>query len=161
MLGGAVAQIVGEFLWARADRFGRGYRRSVLLAASLGVVLLVVGTFVPLTLQGAAVWLGLFGFAVAYGPIVTAHGKSLFPPELTGRGITLMNMGTMSGVFLFQSATGALVDLMGRNPAGGYSAGAYQAVFIVLALGLAGSLIPYTRAIDPHPSKGHGSYAKT
>ena len=161
LLVGAVAQIGGVFLWGYADRFVRSYRRSVLLAASLAVVLLVVASAVPLTLTGAAVWLALFGFAVAYGPIVTAHGKSLFPPELTGRGITLMNMGTMSGVFLFQSLTGALVDIMGHGPGGGYSAGAYGAVFFVLALGLGASLIPYARAIDPHPSKQHGSHAKT
>ena len=161
LLVGAVAQIAGVFVWGYADRFVRSYRRSVLLAASLAVLLLTFASLVPLTLTGAAIWLALFGFAVAYGPIVTAHGKSLFPPELTGRGITLMNMGTMTGVFLFQSATGALVDLMGRGLNGGYSANAYRAVFLVLALGLAASLIPYARAIDPHPSKQHGSHAKT
>jgi MFS family permease len=161
LLIGAVAQIGGVFVWGYADRFVRSYRGSVLLAASMAVALLAIASLVPLTLTGAAVWLGLFGFAVAYGPIVTAHGKSLFPPELTGRGITLMNMGTMSGVFFFQSATGALVDVMGRGPDGGYSASAYRAVFLVLALGLAASLIPYARAIDPHPSKQHGSHAKT
>jgi hypothetical protein len=67
----------------------------------------------------------------------------------------------MTGVFLFQSATGALVDVIGRRPEGGYSSNAYRAVFLVLAVGLAASLIPYTRAIDPHPSKRHGSHAKT
>jgi predicted MFS family arabinose efflux permease len=159
LLVGAIAQILGVFVWGYADRYVRSYRRSVLLAASLAVVLLLVASAVSLTSTGAAVWLALFGFAVAYGPIVTAHGKSLFPTELTGRGITLMNMGTMSGVFLLQTATGILVDLIGRNPQGGYSAEAYRAVFLVLALALAASLIPYARAIDPHPSKGHGSYA--
>jgi MFS family permease len=161
LLVGAIAQIAGVFAWGYADRFVRSYRRSVLFAASSAVVLLAVAGLVPLTLTGVAVWLALFGFAVAYGPIVTAHGKSLFPPELTGRGITLMNMGTMTGVFLFQSATGALVDVIGRRPEGGYSSNAYRAVFLVLAVGLAASLIPYTRAIDPHPSKRHGSHAKT
>ena len=160
LLVGAVAQIAGVFAWGYADRFVRSYRRSVLLAASLTVLLLAVAGLAPLTLTGAAVWLALFGFAVAYSPIVTAHGKSLFPPALTGRGITLMNMGTMAGVFFFQSATGALVDVIGRGPAGGYSANAYRAVFLVLALGLVASLIPYARAIDLHPSKKHGSHAK-
>jgi predicted MFS family arabinose efflux permease len=161
LLVGAVTQIVGVFVWGYADRFFRSYRRSVLLAASAAVVLLVVAAVVPFTLTGAAVWLGLYGFAVAYGPIVTAHGKSLFPRELTGRGITLMNMGTMSGVFVFQATTGALVDVFGRTTTGGYPPAAYQAVFLVLAVGLGGSLIPYVRAFDPHPSKGHGSYAET
>ena len=160
LLVGAVAQISGVFVLWYLDRFFRSYRRSVLLAASSTAAILMVGAVVPLTLTGAAVWLALLGFAVGYGPIVTAHGKSLFPPELTGRGITLMNMGTMSGVFFFQSATGVLVDLFGRTPQGGYPAEAYRAVFFVLALGLVASLIPYARAIDPHPSRSHERYAK-
>jgi MFS family permease len=160
LLIGAGAQMLGVFAWGYADRFMRSYRRSVLLAASLSAVLLAAAAVLPLTLFGAAVWLALFGFTVAYGPIVTSHGKSLFPPELTGRGITLLNMGTMGGVFLFQSGTGALVDFVGRNPAGGYSAAAYQAVFLVMAMGLAASLIPYARAIDLHPTREHTSYAK-
>jgi MFS family permease len=160
LLIGAVAQMLGVFAWGYADRFFRSYKRSVLLAASLSAALLAAAAVLPLTLFGAAVWLALFGFTVAYGPIVTSHGKSLFPPELTGRGITLMNMSTMGGVFLVQSGTGALVDLVGRNPAGGYSAASYKAVFLVMAAGLAASLIPYARAMDPHPSRRHTSYAK-
>jgi MFS family permease len=160
LLVGAVAQIAGVFAWGYADRFFRSYRRSVLTAACSAVVLLVAAAAIPFTLAAATVWLALFGFAVAYGPIVTAHGKSLFPPELTGRGITLMNMGTMGGVFLFQAGTGALVDLFGRGPEGTYPPAAYQAVFLVLAIGLGASLIPYARAIDPHPSQRHGSHAK-
>ncbi len=160
LLVGAMAQIAGVFAWGYADRFFRSYRRSVLLAATGAVALLVVAALVPFTLAGAAVWLALFGFAVAYGPIVTAHGKSLFPPELTGRGITLMNMGTMSGVFLLQTGTGGLVDLFGRGPEGGYPPTAYQAVFLLLAIALGGSLIPYSRAIDPHPSRRMGAMQK-
>jgi predicted MFS family arabinose efflux permease len=161
LLVGAVAQITGVFVWGYADRFFRSYRRSVLLAASCTVVLLIVVAAIPLGLTGAAVWLALFGFAVAYGPIVTAHGKSLFPPVLTGRGITLMNMGTMGGVFLLQAGSGALVGTFGRTPDGGYPPSAYQAVFLVLAAALGLSLIPYARAIDPHPSTAHGSHART
>jgi predicted MFS family arabinose efflux permease len=160
LLVGAVAQTLGVFAWGYADRFFRSYRRSVLIAASSAVVLLAYAAVVPMTVTGAAVWLALFGFAVAYGPIVTAHGKALFPPALTGRGITLMNMGTMGGVFLFQTGTGALVDALG-GPDGARAPYAYQAVFLVLAVGLAASLIPYAQAADPHPSKRHGSHAKT
>ena len=94
------------------------------------------------------------------GTIVTAHGKSLFPPALTGRGITLMNMGTMGGVFLLQTGTGRLVDVFGTGQDGHYPPEAYQAVFLVLAVALGLSLIPYTRAVDPHPSRRHGSHAK-
>ena len=138
LLVGAVAQVAGVFAWGYADRFFRSYRRSVLLAASSAAILLIVAAIVPFTLVGATVWLALFGFAVAYGPIVTAHGKSLFPPALTGRGITLMNMGTMGGVFLLQTGTGRLVDMFGAGQDGHYPPEAYQAVFLVLAVALAG-----------------------
>jgi MFS family permease len=160
LLIGASAQIAGVFAWGYGDRYFRSYRRAVLTAASLGVALLLFAAAVPLSRTGAAVWLGLYGFAVAYSPIITAHGKSLFPAALTGRGITLMNMGTMGGVFLLQLGTGALVDLVGRGAHGAYGEGAYRAVFLVLGLAIAASLMPYMQAKDPHPSKMHTSPAQ-
>jgi predicted MFS family arabinose efflux permease len=160
LLIGATAQIFGLFAWGFADRYFRSYRRAVLIAASLGVALLLFAALVPLSPTGAAVWLGLYGFAVAYSPIITAHGKSLFPAALTGRGITLMNMGTMGGVFLLQTGTGALVDLVGGGAGGTYGEEAYRAVFLVLGLAIAASLIPYMQASDPHPSETHESSAK-
>jgi sugar phosphate permease len=160
LLIGAAAQITGVFVWGYTDRFFRSYRRAVLLAAYSTAAVLLVPIGIPLTLNGAALWLAALGFAVGYGPLVIAHGKSLFPPQLTGRGITLMNMGTMTGVFLAQSGTGVLVDLVGLGVDGAHPGASYEAVFLALAAGLAASLIPYARAIDPHPSKPHGSHAK-
>ena len=43
------------------------------------------------------------GSATGYLPVLIAHGKSLFPPHLLGRGITLLNIGTMGGVFVVQT----------------------------------------------------------
>ena len=34
------------------------------------------------------VWFAVFGFVCAYTPVLVAHGKSLFPPHLVGRGMT-------------------------------------------------------------------------
>jgi hypothetical protein len=99
------------------------------------------------------VWLGAFGLFVAFTPILTAHGKSLFPAALTGRGITLMNIGTIGGAFLSQSATGLLMDLAGRSESGAYLAEGYRLVFAALAGWLLLSLVFYSRAIDPHPSR--------
>jgi hypothetical protein len=83
---------------------------------------------------------------------LTSHGKSLFPSTLTGRGITLMNIGTMGGAFLSQSVTGMLIDLMGRSDQGLYRPEGYRLVFAALAGWLLLSLAFYLRAIDPHPS---------
>jgi predicted MFS family arabinose efflux permease len=152
LLIGAATQIAGLFAWGFSDRFFRSYRRTVLIGASLAIGLLLVAAFARMSLFGAGVWLALFGFAAGYTPMLMAHGKQLFPGELTGRGITLMNVATMTGVFVFQSATGALVDLI-RAAHGSRSEAAYRAVFLVLALGSAASLLAYARSRDPHPSR--------
>ncbi len=146
----ATAHIGGVFAWGAADRLFRSYKRSCLFGGGLLVSLLAYAALVPMDLRGASIWLILLGLCVAYTPIVTSHGKSLFPPALTGRGITLMNMGTMGGVFLSQTATGFVVAAFAGDAAG-YPDEAYRAVFALLALVLATGLAIYARAIDPHP----------
>jgi predicted MFS family arabinose efflux permease len=152
------AQIAGLLTWGALDRHWGSYKQLVLLAGSATALLLIGIIVLPLSLTMTTIWFALFGFCVAYTPILMAHGKSLFPPEIMGRGITLMNIGTMGGAFLSQSITGLLIDLAGRNAQGAYTAANYQLVFGALAAWLALSLIVYTRAIDPHPSR-HASKA--
>jgi MFS family permease len=151
LLIGALAQTGGLLLWGAADRFWVSYRRPVLAAGLATVALLAVAALVPLSLAGAGIWLGLFGLSVAATPILVAHGKALFPPGLTGRGITLMNIGTIGGTFLSQTATGLLIDAVPRAPGGGYPPQAYRLVFAALAAWLLLSLVFYARSIDPHP----------
>jgi predicted MFS family arabinose efflux permease len=153
LLIGASAQMAGLLLWGAMDRYWGSYKRPVLFGGGVVVLLLSIAALLPLDRTSAAVWFGLFGLFVAFTPILTAHGKSLFPPELTGRGITLMNIGTMGGVFVSQSVTGMLMDLIGRAETGAYLPGGYRMVFATLGGWLLMSLALYTRAIDPHPSR--------
>ncbi len=153
LLLGAGAQICGMFLWGAMDRFWGSYKRPVLIGGSMAVVLMAVLVFVPLNLALVSVWFVLFGLSVSCTPILTSHGKSLFPSHLTGRGITLMNIGTMGGAFLSQSVTGVLIDLMGRSETGGYSPEGYRLVFAALGSWLLLSLFFYLKAIDPHPTR--------
>ena len=153
LLIGAGAQILGLLTWGALDRYWGSYKQLVLLAGSATVTLLIGFAFLPLGLSSATIWFGLFGFCVAYTPVLMAHGKSLFPSEIMGRGITLMNIGTMGGAFLSQSITGMLIDFVGRSDAGGYSPEGYRLVFAALAAWLLLSLCFYLRAIDLHPSR--------
>ncbi|HEV2604252.1 MAG TPA: MFS transporter [Microvirga sp.] len=157
ILVGAAAQIAGLFLWGVTDRYFRSYRKPVLIGGAATVILFAVAALVPMSLTLAVIWLMVFGFFVAFTPILTAHGKSLFPRELTGRGITLMNIGAIGGTFLSQTATGILVDVFGRLPGGGYPPEAYRAVFGALGAWLLLSLVFYIRAVDPHPSHAKGA----
>ena len=135
------------------DRFWGSYKRPVMAGGLVTALLLIILAVFPMDRTSAAVWFALFGLAVAFTPILTAHGKSLFPPQLTGRGITLMNIGSIGGAFLSQSVTGVLMDAMGRSEAGIYLPEGYRLVFAALAGWLLLSLAFYTRAIDPHPSR--------
>ena len=49
---------------------------------------------------GLFLWFVAIGLFTGYLPVLIAHGKSLFPPQLVGRGITLLNMGDHGRRFL-------------------------------------------------------------
>lgn len=152
LLAGAAAQMAGLFLWGAADRFWRSFRKPVLTGGVSTVFLLAVAATLRLDLWWTTIWFVLFGLSVAVTPILTAHGRSLFPHSLPGRGITLMNVGTIGGVFLSQSVTGLLMDMVGREQGGGYPPDGYRLIFAALAAWMLLSLAFYTRAIDPHPA---------
>jgi MFS family permease len=138
----ALAQIVGAFLWGPADRlFGR-YKMPVLFGAGLTVAMLAI-----LALAGAPslpwliVWMAVFG-GLAFTPPLIAHGKSLFPPHLVGRGLTLLNMGSMGGVFLTQAVSGVVIDLFAAAD-GRYPLIAYRCVFLLQAVFVLAAMAAY------------------
>ena len=53
----------------------------------------------------------MIGFSTGMTSVLIAHGRSLVPPHLLGRTITLLNIGTMGGGFLVQFVSGAIIDL--------------------------------------------------
>jgi hypothetical protein len=86
---------------------------------------------------------------LAMAAVITAHGRSLFPVEYVGRGLTFLNLGTMGGVFTLQTLTGLVVGLFDA-PGGVYPVEAYQAAFGFLAVVLgAASLVYFVTANDP------------
>lgn len=149
----SATQICALFLWGGADRVFHAYKPAVMLGASATIACLAYAALMPLGPVAAVVWLVVFGASVAYTPPVMAHGKSLFPQNLIGRGMTLMNIGTMGGVFVMQTVTGRLMDMFGRDPLGQYPQVAYKAVFSLLALAIAAALITYVFAHDAHPGR--------
>jgi hypothetical protein len=148
----AVTQIIGSLAWGPTDRLMRSYKRPVTIGivVTIGALILiaVVGRFDAAWLIA---WLVAFGFLCAYTPVKIAHGKALFPPHLVGRGITLLNMGTMGGVFLTQAVTGWVIDLFPARD-GVYPVDAYRAVFALQALLLLVSGLTYARCPDPRRS---------
>jgi MFS family permease len=144
----ALAQIAGAFLWGPTDRLFGCYKVPVLLGAGMTVATLVV-----IALAGAPplpwliVWMVAFG-VLAFTPPLIAHGKSLFPPHLVGRGLTLLNMASMGGVFVTQAVSGAVINLFPAD-AGRYPLVAYQCVFFLQALFVLIAIAVYWGSREP------------
>jgi MFS family permease len=147
----AVAQILGMVLIAPTDRLLKSYRKPVMLGAGASAALLAFAALVPIPLGLLPVWLGLFGFFIAFTPVLTAHGKSLFPPHLIGRGLTLLNCAVMAGAFLMQTLTGFIIGAFAPAGPGVYGREAYAAVFAAVAATLVACLVAYRRSHDRHP----------
>ena len=138
----ALAQILGSFFWGPADRFFGSYKVPILIGTGssfVGLALLAVLGTPPVALLVAL--FALIGFSTGMTSLVMSHGRSLVPPHLLGRCITLLNIGTMGGGFIVQFVSGALIDLF-PTEGGAYPLEAYRLVFglhagLVLIGGLA------------------------
>jgi predicted MFS family arabinose efflux permease len=139
----ATTHIIGVVAWGYAERLFGAYKPLVLAgalatASALGL-LAALGRLEPTAL---ALWLAAFGFATAAIPVLLAHGRSFLPPHLVGRGMTLLNIGTMGGTFVVQLVSGALIDLF---PAAGgvYPLDAYRLAFAVQAVAIVAASSAY------------------
>jgi MFS family permease len=129
----ALTQVLGMIAWGATDRLFKGYKLAVYLGSGSTMALLMVvgfaGTLSPVALWA---WFAAFGACSAFMPVVIAHGKTLFPAPLVGRGITLLNMGTMGGGFVSQFVSGLVMELYPAQ-AGGYPLAAYRTIFLLQA----------------------------
>lgn len=143
----ATAHIVGLFLWGPASTWLRGRKRAVMAGAGCSFVMLcvlaLIGKVPVPVLVGVFVLLGL---SAAYSPVVTTHGRELFPVHLVGRGMTIMNLGVMGGVFVMQLLSGYLLALLPQEP------GSYRWIFVFLAAVLLVGTMVYRRAPETFPS---------
>jgi len=107
-----LAMVVGNFVYGPMDRVF-GTRKWVIF---VGNALGALGCFLLYALPaGSSVWtatalLGLVGLAGASFPILIAHARPFFPTNLTGRGVTLLNLFGIGGVGVMQFVTGNLME---------------------------------------------------
>ena len=63
--------------------------------------------------------------------MVVAHGRSFVPIELSGRGVTLMNLFAIGGVGILQALSGLVFDRTGDFGA------VFLVYFVLILMGLA------------------------
>jgi predicted MFS family arabinose efflux permease len=145
----AIASTVSVFMWGPADRLFKSYRVPVLLGSGMTLAMLIWISLAGKMSPGVLLlWFALYGLVTGYPPLLTGQARAMFPPQLVGRGLTLLNLATMTGVFVFQFSTGALIEFMAPNQAV-YPLAAYQAAFAMQAVLLAISIGCYLLAKTP------------
>ncbi len=137
-LGMAAAMILGNLAYGPLDRI-LGTRKFVTLGGSV-LCALAAASLGALSQPGVWVAVALLiavGFFGSTYPMMMAHGRAFFPPDLTGRGVTLVNAFCLGGVGVFQIVS---ARVHGAALAGGAEpTAAFGAVFgffaAILALG--------------------------
>ena len=145
----ALGMVAGSFLYGPLDTlFGT---RKWVAAVGNAISLAAVAGLAAFPLIGvpiATVLLVVIGVAgMGYGMIM-AHSRAFFPPNLTGRGVTLMNFFSIGGVGAMQFATGGVVSATFVPSA---PVTAYVALFAFYALLLAVALVIYLFSRDAKP----------
>ena len=87
----------------------------------------------------------------ACGIVIVAHGRSLFPDHLAGRGVTTVSLAQVAGTSALPVLTGAVMSAV--QAAGGAPAAAFRAVLASIALCPGCGLAAYLRAPDARPSR--------
>jgi len=150
LLGMAVVQTLGVLVIGPMDRLLNTRKWVAAGSASLALTALVALAAVPMTLQSAVFFLLLLSASSAYGGVLFAQIRSLFPDHLAGRSATVSNMAPMLGAALLPTLTGFIPPLF-PSEGSGYAPAAYQCIFATLAVFLAIGLAIYLTAKDAKP----------
>jgi predicted MFS family arabinose efflux permease len=143
LLAMGVAQTIGILAYGPMDRVLRSRKKVVLSGAAISGAILIAMALVPApSLPLAVAFLIAICFFCAFGTVIVAQGRTLFPDRLGGRAVTTVNMAQCLGLTVLPAVTGYVVQ--------GFGAGdtAYRLVFGLLAAGLALGSIAYLRSRD-------------
>jgi len=151
LLAMGLAVPAGQMCVGTIERWLNTRKWLVVGGALLSLSMLAGLALVPGAPLGLAVAL-LVGLCLVtcYPVVVVAHGRSLFPDHLVGRGATTVNLAQVVGLALLPAVLGAVVGLF-PEAGGARPEVAYRAAFGVLTLALAGGLGGYLFSKDAPP----------
>jgi predicted MFS family arabinose efflux permease len=143
LLAMGAAQILGILAYGPMDRLLRSRKKVVLGGAAISVLLLAALALLPRPSLGVAVvLLTAFCFFCAFGTVIVAQGRTLFPDRLAGRGVTTVNMAQCLGLTVLPAGVGYIVEAFGNSDL------AYRVAFGALAMGLVLGASVYGRSRD-------------
>jgi len=143
LLAMGLAQTLGILTYGPMDRVLRSRKKVVLIGTYLSAaVLLAMALLAKPSLELAVTLLVAVCFLCAFGTVIVAQGRTLFPDRLGGRAVTTVNMAQCLGLTVLPALTGYIVEGFGASELG------YRWVFGTLAAGLMLGSIAYLRSRD-------------
>jgi MFS family permease len=150
LLGMALVQTLGVLVVGPLDRVLNTRKWVAVGSASLALIALTALALVPMSLPLTVTFLFLLSGSSAYGGVLFAQVRGLFPAHLAGRSATIAGMAPILGATLLQTLTGFIPPLFpSQGP--GYAPIAYQCIFGTLAVCLAVGLAIYLTVQDVKP----------
>lgn len=134
----------GPALGVLSQRVLRGRKKTLILCMFLLAALLLLTTLLPAGLPRLVLVAWLFLFSVCSSASVImgfTATKELFPVEIAGTSIGMVNFFPFFGGAVFQPVLGAILDAYGKNDAGRYPVEAYRTLMLVLLLAAIAALI--------------------
>jgi sugar phosphate permease len=133
----------GPVLGLLSQRVFRSRKKTFVLCTSALVVLLLALTLFPAGLSRTALAVWFFLFSVCSSAIVImgfTTTKELFPVEIAGTCVGMVNFFPFFGGAVFMPLLGRVLDAYGKNDAGQYPVEAYRMVLLVLLVASIASL---------------------
>ena len=128
----SLGMIFGTFFYGPLDRIFKTRKWIVLIGNFICLLSVAALSFLPeLSYNFAIISFALVGFFGMSFPVVVAHGRSFVPMELSGRGVTLMNLFAIGGVGVLQALSGLVFERTGDFGA------VFSVYFILILIGLA------------------------
>ena len=123
--------IFGTFIYGPRDRIFKTRKWIVFTGNFICLLSVAALSFLPeLSFRFATICFTVIGFFGMSFPVVVAHGRSFVPIDLSGRGVTLMNLFAIGGVGVLQALSGLVFERTGDFGA------VFSVYFILILIGL-------------------------
>jgi predicted MFS family arabinose efflux permease len=149
----ALAGVVAHYMFGRLARALDSLKLLVLGGTTMIIIIMVTFALWPTPpLWAVTVLFAALGLSCGFPTILLAHGRSLMPAHLIGRGMTTVNTGVMISIALMQIAVGAIIGATITDGAVGADVG-YRMAFGFMALMAVVTWVFYSRVHDCPPSE--------
>lgn len=148
-----LAMICSSLVYGYLDSIFASRKRLIMCAATTTILILGILAALPvIEVWQISALLILLCFVGNYGVVIMAHGRSIFPEELLGRGIATLNTAVFLGVFLLQGMGGLIIGHF-HDETGAAPLIAYKVLFLSIAAVLILAVLIYSRSRDSKSPK--------